>query len=161
MNVKVEIVVQPPLMVGVQRRLIPPVVARTENQQLLEDYMAGKKEVFGTLMLTASTGDDKTGLLFGNNHATGQPITLPSSSSSGSGGGSSSRHRSHKYIYFIFTGLSITQPGTYTVTVCVNELDVGLGFLATVGGKASREFNVVNQAVAPARPSKLIDIPHS
>lgn len=160
MTITVEIVVEPPLIVGVQRRLIPPVVARTEDQQLLEDYLAGKKQVFGTLMLTASNGNDKTSLFSGNNHATGQPVTVPSSSS-GSGGGSSSRHRPHEYIYFIFTGLSITQAGIYTIRVCVNELDVRLGYLVTVGEKVSQVFDVVNGAVAPARPSKLIDFPHS
>lgn len=160
MSVKVEIVVQPPLAVGVRRRLIPPVVARTENRQLLEDYMSGKKSVFGTLMLTASNGDDMTTLLTGNYQVQGQPVTVhPENSGGGSSSSSSSRHKPHKYIYFIFNGLSITVPGTYTITVCVNALILDQGCVMTVGGKASRAFNVVEQAVAPARPSKLIDVP--
>lgn len=160
MNVRVEIVVQPPLVVGARRRLIPPVVARTDNPQLLEDYMTGKKSVFGTGMLTASNGADVSALLEGNYNVQGQPVTVhPDNSSGNGGGGSSSRQEPQKYIYFIFTGLSIPVSGVYTFTVCVNALDIGQGCVFTVGGKASRAFTVTDQAVAPARPSKLIGDP--
>lgn len=153
MAVKVEIVVQPPLTVGVHRRLIPPVVARTDNRQLLEDYMSGKKSVFGTAMLTASNGVDMSTSMEGNYNVTGQPVTVHPESKSG--GGSSSRQEPQKYIYFIFSGLAISTPGVYTFTVCVNALAPEQGCVVTVGWKASRAFNVVNQAVAPGRPSKF------
>lgn len=155
MAVRVEIVVQPPLTVGVQRRLIPPVVARTDNRQLLEDYMAGKKSVFGTAMLTASNGADMSTSMQGNYNVTGQPVTVHPESKGGSGS-SSSRQEPQKYIYFIFNGLAISTPGMYTFTVCVNALAPEQGCVVTVGWKASRAFTVVNQAVAPGRPSKLI-----
>lgn len=155
-NVKVEIVVQPPLTVGVRRRLIPPMVARTDHPQLLEDYLAGSKSVFGTAMLTASNGVDMSGLLDGNYNVQGQPVTIhPDNSGSSSGGGSSSRQEPHRWIYFIFTGLSIPVPGAYTFTVCVNALVPAQGCVLTVGGKASRAFSVVDQAVAPARPGEF------
>lgn len=158
-NVKVEIVVQPPLTVGVRRRLIPPVIARTDHPQLLDDYLAGRKSVFGTAMLTASNGADMSAILDGNYNVQGQPVTVHPESSGKNGGGSSSRQEPHRWIYFIFTGLSIPVPGVYTFTVCVNALVPDQGCVLTVGGKASRSFTVVDQAVAPARPSKLIEIP--
>lgn len=154
MAVKVEIVVQPPLTVGVHRRLIPPLVARTDNRQLLEDYMAGKKSVFGTAMLTASNGADMSTSMEGNYNVTGQPVTVHPESKSGSGR-SSSRQEPKKYIYFIFNGLAISTPGMYTFSVCVNALSPEQGCVVTVGWKASRAFTVVNQAVAPGRPGKL------
>ncbi|KAI7785097.1 hypothetical protein LA080_008133 [Diaporthe eres] len=153
-NVKVEIVVQPPLTVGVRRRLIPPVIARTDHPQLLDDYLTGRKSVFGTAMLTASNGVDMSAILDGNYNVQGQPVTVHPENSGKNGGGSSSRQEPHRWIYFIFTGLSIPVPGVYTFTVCVNALVPDQGCVLTVGGKASRAFTVVDQAVAPARPSR-------
>lgn len=159
-NVKVEIVVQPPLTVGVRRRLIPPVIARTDNPQLLDDYLTGRKSVFGTAMLTASNGADMSAILDGNYNVQGQPVTVhPENTGKNGGGSSSSRQEPHRWIYFIFTGLSIPVPGVYTFTVCVNALVPDQGCVLTVGGKASRAFTVVDQAVAPARPSELIEVP--
>lgn len=155
-RVKVEIEVQPPSSVGINRRLIPPVVARTNNPQLIEDYLAGNKDVFAVAMLTSSNGDDQTAILNGNYSTQGQPITLHGSNGGSHGGGSSSRQSAHKWIYFIFQGLSIPIPGTYTFTICVNALSYTEGFSMTVGGKTTNEFTVVNQAVAPARPSKQL-----
>lgn len=158
MNVRVEIVVQPPLTAGVRRRLVPPLVARTDHPQLLDDYLTGRKSVFGTAMLTASNGEDITALLDGNYNVQGQPVTIHPESRSG-GGSSSSRQEPHKWIYFIFAGLSIPVPGVYTFTVCVNALVPEQGCVVTVGGKASRAFSIVDQAVAPARPSESTAIP--
>lgn len=154
-RVQVEIVVQPPVAVGQGRRLIPPVVARTDHARLVEDYLSGKTTVFATIMLTASDGNDATASLQGNYQKQGQPITVHPDNSSG-GGSSSSRQAPHKWIYFIFSDLSISVPGEYTFTVCVNNMVHAEGCVITVAGKASRAFNVLTQAVAPGRPSKLI-----
>lgn len=154
--------VQPPLAVGVRRRLIPPVVARTDHPKLLEDYLSGKKSVFGTAMLTASNGNDVTAILDGNYNVQGQPVTVHPDNSGSNGGSSSSssssRQASRRWIYFIFSGLSIPVPGVYTFTVCVNALVHDEGCVITVAGKASRSFTVVDQALPPARASKLIMI---
>ncbi|KAI3397709.1 hypothetical protein diail_10478 [Diaporthe ilicicola] len=159
-EIKVDIAVQPPSLVGVNRRLIPPVVARVNDPQLIEDYMNSVKDIFATLMLTAGNGQDQTVMLSGNYNVRGQPVTVHGNGggggSSGSSSSSSSRHQEQKWIYFIFTGLSIQLPGTYTCTVCVNSLDYSQNFVLTVGGKATRQFQVVNEAVVPARPGKLM-----
>lgn len=157
-KVKVEIVVQPPSTVGVRRRLVPPMVARTDNPQLLEDYLAGTKSVFGTAMLIAGNGTDATATLNGNYNVQGQPVTVhpENSGSSGGGGSSSSRREPHRWIYFIFTGLSIPVPGVYTFTVCVNALVLEEGCVVTMCRKASQAVTVLDRAVAPARPSKSI-----
>lgn len=154
-KVKLEIVVQPPSTVGVRRRLVPPMVARTDNRQLLEDYLAGTKSVFGTAMLIAGNGTDATATLNGNYNVQGQPVTVHPENN-GSGGGSSSRREPHRWIYFIFNGLSIPVPGVYTFTVCVNALVLEEGCVVTVGRKASQAVTVLDRAVAPARPSKSI-----
>lgn len=155
-NVRVHIVVQPPERVGVRRRLVPPLVARTDNPQLVEDFLSGAKHVFATLMLTNSNGTDATVNLRGNYSVDGQGVNLrPKASKKKGGGSSSSSQKPHKWIYFIFPGLSISEPGMYTLTVCVNTLSLPQAFMTTVAWKASRVINVVNEAEPPGRPSKF------
>ncbi|KAL1849622.1 hypothetical protein Daus18300_013229 [Diaporthe australafricana] len=153
-EIRVDVEVQPPGVVGVGRRLIPPVVARINDPQLIDDYLNGAKDVFATLMLTLGNGQDQTGILNGNYNVRGQPITIHSDGGGSGGGSSSSSQGPQKFIYFIFTGLSIPVAGTYTFTVCVNTLSFTQGFVLTVGGKTTRQFRVVNEAVAPARPGR-------
>jgi hypothetical protein len=153
-GIKVHIVVQPPERVGVRRRLVPPLVARTDNPQLLDDFMSGRKHVFATLMLTASNGADATSNLRGTYSRDGQGVNLyPKNSKKKGGGSSSSSQRPHQWIYFIFPGLSVSEPGMYSLTVCVNTLALPDAFMTTVGWKATRVITIVNEAVPPGRPS--------
>lgn len=155
-EVRVDIEVQPPGVVGVSRRLIPPVVARINDAQLIEDYMSGARDLFATLMLTLGNGQDQTSILNGNYHVRGSPVTIHSDDGGRGGSSSSSSQGPQQFIYFIFTGLSIPVPGTYTFTACVNALDFSQNCVLTMGGKTTRQFRVVNEAIAPARPSKLV-----
>lgn len=84
-QVNVEIVVQPPPTVGVNRWLVPPVVARTRDAQLVEDYLNGAKHVFATATLYASNMDDYSSALGGNWNVSAQLVTENAAPSRGGG----------------------------------------------------------------------------
>lgn len=153
-EVAVEIVVQPPSIVGVSRRLIPPVVARTGDPQLIYLFMNNARHVYATSMLTSSTGQDSSAALNGNWNANSQLVT-----SSGGGGGSgssssSSRHSGSQWLYFVFDPVCVRVPGTYTFSVVVSALNTTEGSSVVVGGRTTDLVTVVNQATRPERPSK-------
>ncbi|ROV94489.1 hypothetical protein VSDG_05900 [Cytospora chrysosperma] len=146
-EVAVEIAVQPPRTVGVGRRLVPPVVARTSDPQLISDVLNNDKHVYATSMLTSSNGGDSSAALMGSWSVTAQLVT-----SSGGSGGSSRRSRS-RWLYFVFDRLSIGVQGTYTISVVVSALSLTDGVSVVVGGRTTRQLTVVNQAAPPERPS--------
>lgn len=156
-NYEVHVVVQPPRRVRVRRRLVPPVVARTDSPQLLEDFLNGTKHIYATLALTASNGvDDATLDLLGTYSVSGQGVNSFPPGSKKKGGGSSSSsssQRPHQWIYFVFPGLAIREPGLYSFTVSVNALDYSTSSLTVLCNKASRAVNVVDEAEPPAKPS--------
>ncbi|KUI65247.1 hypothetical protein VM1G_00824 [Cytospora mali] len=148
-EVSVEIVVQPPSTVGVNRRLVPPIVARTSDAQLIEDYLNNNKQVYATAMLTSTSGQDYTPVLNGTWNVNAQ---LVQTSSSG-GGGSSSRHAHNRWLYFIFSPVYIGRQGTYTFSVVVSALSLADGTSLVVGGRTTRQITVANQHGRPGRPS--------
>jgi hypothetical protein len=135
-------------------------VARTDNAKLLEEYYSGNKDVFATVMLTASNGMDATHNLMGTYQRAGVGVNLlpPPSRRGGGGSSSSSSQKPHRWIYFVFPGFSVSVTGTYTMTVCVNTLGKtpAEAFVSTVGWKASRKFAVVIDPVPPGRPSTFL-----
>lgn len=147
-EVAVEIAVQPPRTVGVRRRLIPPVVARTSDPQLIADVMNNNKHVYAALMLTSSNGGDFSTALIGSWSVTAQLLT-----SSGGGASGGSRHSRSQWLYFVFDRLSIGVQGTYTISVVVSALSLTEGISVVVGGRTTRQFTVVSQAAPPERPS--------
>lgn len=149
-EVAVEIVVQPPSIVGVNRRLRPPVVARTSDPQLISEVMNNDKHVYATSMLTSSTGQDASSALNGSWNVAAQLVT-----SSGGGGGSSSRHSRSRWLYFVFDPVQIRTQGIYTFSVVVTALNITEGSAVVVGGRTTRQVTVVNQATRPERPSKI------
>ncbi|ROV86892.1 hypothetical protein VMCG_10865 [Cytospora schulzeri] len=148
-QVTVDIVVQPPSIIGLTRRLIPPVVARTSDPQLISDVINNSKQVYATSMLTSTNGEDYTSALNGNWNVTAQLIA----NSGGSRGGSSSRHSRSQWLYFVFDPVRIGVQGTYTFTVVISALSLTEGSSVVVGGKTTRPVTVVNQAAPPERPS--------
>ncbi|POS77464.1 hypothetical protein DHEL01_v204142 [Diaporthe helianthi] len=152
---EVHIVVQPPQRVRARRRLVPPLVARTDSPQLLEAFLNGTKHIYATLALTASNGfDDATYNLTGTFSVSGQGVnSYPRGSKKKGGGSSSSSQTPHQWIYFVFPGLGIREPGLYTFTVFINALDYSTKSLTVLCDKASRTFNVVYEAEPPGKPS--------
>lgn len=152
----VEIVVEPPLVVGVNRWLVPPVVARTRDPQLVDDYLTGSKTIFATAMLYSSTMDDYTSSLGGNWNVTAQLINAVSSSSRGDG--SSSRSNSEQWLYFIFNPVSVNLEGLFSFNIVISALtspsSEGAGMSQVVGGKPTRFFNVVAHPPRVEKPSK-------
>lgn len=153
----VEIAVQPPHVAGVNRRLIPPVVARTQDPQLIQDYLSGTKHLFATAMLYSTTMTDHSDALGGNWSASAHFVTGNPESSRG--GGSSSRGSRAQWLYFVFDQLSISLEGTFAFYVAISSLSLTspdmAGMAETVGGRATREFTVLVQAPRGDKPSKL------
>lgn len=149
-EVALEIAVQPPRTVGVGRRLVPPVVARTSDPQLISDVLNNDKHVYATSMLTSSNGGDSSAALMGSWSVTAQLVT---SSGGGGGSGGSSRRSRIRWLYFVFDRLSIGVQGTYTISVVVSALSLADGVSVVVGGRTTRQLTVVNQAAPPERPS--------
>lgn len=148
--------VQPPQRVRAMRRLVPPLVARTDNPQILEDFLNGRKQIFATLALTASNGNDATQKLTGTFSVSGQGVnSYPPGSKKKGGGSSSSSQAPHKWIYFIFSGLAIRESGLYTFTVYVNELDYASKSQRVLCDKASRPVTVVDEHESPGKPSRF------
>ncbi|KUI55579.1 hypothetical protein VP1G_02951 [Cytospora mali] len=146
-EVSVEIVVQPPSMIGVNRRLVPPIVARTSDAQLIEDYLNNNKQVYATAMLTSTSGQDYTPVLNGTWNVNAQLVQTSSS-----GGGSSSRHGHNRWLYFIFSPVYIGRQGTYTFSVVISALSLADGTSLVVGGRTTRQITVANQHTRPERP---------
>ncbi|ROV88717.1 hypothetical protein VPNG_10222 [Cytospora leucostoma] len=149
-EVSVEIVVQPPLRVGVSRWLIPPVVARTSNPGLVQEFADNRKHVYATAMLTSSDGEDYSTILNGNWNVNANLVA--DSGGSGSGGGSSSRHARNRWLYFVFHPVSIGLGGTFSFSVVVSALSLESNSCMVVGGRSTRQFTVVNQPVPPEKP---------
>lgn len=157
----IEIVVEPPLIVGVNRCLVPPVVARTRDPQLLDDYQTGSKSIFATAMLYSSNMDDYTSSLGGNWNVTAQLITEVSCSSRG--GGSSSRSNSEQWLYFIFNPVSVTMEGLFSFNIVVSALGSPssneAGMSQVIGGRPTRYFNVVAHPPRAEKPSESFQSP--
>lgn len=154
-QVNVEIVVQPPPTVGVNRWLVPPVVARTRDAQLVEDYLNGAKHVFATATLYASNMDDYSSALGGNWNVSAQLVTENAAPSRG--GGSSSRSANQQWLYFIFNPVSVAMEGMFAFNVVISALSLSspaqAGVSQVVGGRATRQFNVLAQPPRVERPS--------
>lgn len=153
-----EIVVQPPPTVGVNRWLVPPVVARTRDPQLIEDYSSGGKHIFATAMLYSSNMDDYSSALGGNWNVSAQ-LVLESSSSSRSGG-SSSRSSSQQWLYFIFNPVSVSMEGMFAFNVVVSALSLSspseAGGSQVVAGRSTRHFTVAAHPPRAERPGSYI-----
>lgn len=149
-----EIVVQPPQIVGVSQWLVPPVVARTRNRQLIEDYASGDKQIFATAVLYSSNMEDYSSALGGNWNVSAQLITEGSTSSRS--GGSSSRSGSQQWLYFIFNPVSVSMEGMFAFNVVVSALSLSspsaAGASQVVAGRSTRHFTVVAQPPRPERP---------
>lgn len=156
----IDIAVQPPPNVGVNSWLIPPVVARTRDPQLLEDYSSGAKQLFATAMLYSSNMDDYTSVLGGNWNVSAQLVT--ESSSSSRGGGSSSRSSGQQWLYFIFNPVSVAMEGIFAFNIVVSALNLSspdeAGVSQVVGGRATRQFNVVSEPPQAVRPCKSASV---
>lgn len=151
----VEIAVQPPHTVGVDRQLDPPVIARTRDPQILEDYLNGDKHFFATVTLYAvSNMDNYSAALRGTWSVSAQ---LVSESSSSSAGGSSSRSGNHQWLYFIFNTVSVTMEGMFAFNVDISALSLSspnrAGMAQIIGGRATRPFNVLAHPPRSERPS--------
>lgn len=157
-----EIVVQPPTIVGVNRWLVPPVVARTRDPQLLQDYLSGEKHVFATAVLYASNMEDYSSALGGNWNVSAQFVAENSSSSRS--GGSSSRSSNQQWLYFILNPVSISMEGKFAFNVVVSALSLPssseAGVSQVVVGRSTRQFTVVIQPPRPERPSALQNPEH-
>lgn len=149
----VEIVVQPPQRVGLSRWVIPPVVARTCDPALIQDVVDSKKHVYATAMLASSNGEDYSRALNGHWNVS---ANLDADSPGGSGGGSSSssRHSRTRWLYFIFHPMSIGVVGAFSFSIIVSALSLADGSCVVIGGRTTRQFTVVSQAVAPEKPSE-------
>lgn len=150
-----EIVVQPPPTVGINRRLIPPVVARTRDPQLIEDYLSGEKHFFATALLYDSNLDDYSSALGGTWNVSAQ--IFAETSSSGRSSGSSSRSTSQHWLYFIFNTVSVSIEGTFAFNVVLSALSLSspdeAGESQIVAGRSTRHFTVVAQPPRAERPS--------
>lgn len=153
-QISLEIVVQPPSSVGVNRWLVPPIVARTRDPQLIEDYTSGEKHIYATAMLYSSNMGDYSSALGGNWNVSAQLVT--ESSSSGKNGGSSSRSGSHQWLYFIFNPVSVSIEGTFAFNVVMSALSLSSpsagGVSQVVAGRATRQFTVVAHQSRAERP---------
>lgn len=147
--------VQPPQRVRTRRRLVPPLVARTDSPQILEDFLNGTKQIFAMLSLRASNGfDDATHNLTGTFSVSGQGVnSYPPGTKKKGGGSSSSSQAPHQWIYFIFSGLAVREPGIYTFTVFVNAMDYSTKSQSVLCDKASRPVTVVDGHEPPGKPS--------
>lgn len=158
----IEIAVQPPPTVGVNRWLVPPVVARTRDPQLLEDYLAGARHLYATAMLYSSSNmEDYTSVLGGNWNASAQLLT---ESSSRGGGGSSSRSGSEHWLYFIFNPVSVGMEGTFVFNIVVSALSLSAdeaGTSQAVGARATRQFTVVSHNPRAERPCRSRSLSNS
>lgn len=151
-EVAVEIVVQPPSTAAVNRRLAPPVVARTSDPQLISDVMNNARHVYATSMLTGSGGQDASAALNGSWNVTAQLVT--SSSGGGGSSSSSSRHPRSRWLYFVFDSVQIKTQGVYTFSVVVSALSLTQGTAVVVGGRTTTQVAIVSQATRSERPSK-------
>ena len=145
-QIHLSIVVQPPTMVGLGEFLVPPVVARTSDPEILQIAMGhATKYIFASLVLESTTGKIYTAALNEGASDSGHLVQ----NSGGSGGSSSS---AGYYVYFIFNSVSISKAGTYTIAVLVHIMENATCW--TVGKKSTRQITVVNDAVPAERPSK-------
>lgn len=153
-QVNLEIVVQPPPSVGINRWLVPPVVARVRDPQLIEDYSSGDKHVFATAMLYSSNMDDYSSALGGNWNVSAQLVT--ESSSSSRSGGSSSRSSSQQWLYFIFNPVSVSMEGMFAFNVVISALSLSspseAGASQVIAGRSTRHFTVVAHQPRAERP---------
>ncbi|KAJ4391277.1 hypothetical protein N0V93_004894 [Gnomoniopsis smithogilvyi] len=149
-----EIVVQPPPSVRVNRSLVPPIVARTRDPQLLEDYSSGGKHIYATAVLYSSNMEDCSSALVGHWNVSAQVVT--ESSSSGRNGGSSSRSGSQQWLYFIFNPIAVSMEGIFAFNVVVSALSLSsasaTGVSQVVAGRSTRQFNVVAHQPRTERP---------
>lgn len=156
----IEIAVQPLPYVGVSRTFVPPVVARTRDPQLLEYFRTGTRQLFATAMLFSTNMDDCTSFLIGNWNASAKLVS--ESSGHSRGGGSSSRSSAEQWLYFIFNPVSIAVEGIFAFNLVVSALEMSspdeAGVSQVVGGRATRQFNVVARPPRAVRPSKSVRV---
>lgn len=146
----VEIAVQPPSTAMINRWLAPPIVARTRDPQLLQDYTNGGKHLFATAMLYSSNMEDYTSVLAGNWNVSAQLVMeTPASGRNGGGGGSCSGSLSEQWLYFIFDPISVAMEGVFAFNIVVSALSLSppekAGMSEVVGGRATRQFSIVSQ----------------
>lgn len=137
MTANIDIAVQPPPIAGVNLPLNPPLVAKTQDQALMQAFQNGSKHVSAFAVLYSPGMEDHGYAQRGNWTVSAQ---LVHSSSSGD------------WLYFVFNQLSVAVEGTYVWNVAVTVM--GAGVSNTVGGTFSREFTVQAQAPPSNEPSK-------
>lgn len=146
----IEIAIQPPAAIGVNRWISPPVVARTRDRQLLDYYTSGSKQLFATAVLYSSNIVDYSTTLSGNWSCSAQLVTQAVGKS---------RAGSEEWLYFVLNPVSVGMEGLFYFKIVVSALSLSSspeqqGISEVIGGRTTTQFSVLPDAPRPYRPSE-------
>lgn len=145
-GVKVDIVVQPPVIAGINQVLVPPIVARTSDPSLIRHI----HNVFGTLFLySSSDGSLCEYSLHGTSSVSPQLVKQSSENSS----------QNVDWLYFIFNHVYVSTPGPFAFDVMVTARTTAEPHGKNVGHKHTRNFEIVGWPEMAGSPSKSM-LPH-
>lgn len=162
----IEIAIQPPTAIGVNRWLSPPVVVRTRDRQLLEHYLSGSKQLFATAILYSSNMVDYSATLGGNWSCSAQLVMVHQTGGTNNnragraGGGASAAPQ--EWLYFVFNPVSVGAEGLFYFKIVVSALSLsspdgqqgGGAVSEVVGGRTTTQFSVLPDAPRHYRPSE-------
>lgn len=143
-GISIEIVVQPPNKAGVGRTLQPPIIARTNDAQVIEDYQSNTRDFFGYITPAwAADGNFYPNEIDGATSVSPQLLEQNRSSS-----------HSTKWLYFIFNHVRMKLEGDWYLCVGVND-KVGMGS-QNIGMVSTRLVKIESRAPNAEHPSTSV-----
>lgn len=145
-RIHVEFAVTPPAETGIAQTLLPPVIARTNAERVLESI----DRYYAVLTATdVATGELKELAVGGDVSITGKPLEASDGRASSS---------QPKWVYFIFTNVIMQIAGEWYLTVSVMDTEdpASQPYHVEIGANTAGPVKVLVQAPRPRHPSKSV-----